>query len=224
MRLMAPAIGGAAIVLASALVWYFRSSERAAPATGDAPSAPSTSVVTAPAARAADAETPAPPPAAAPSAETAESPAPSVGRAPLPGETPSTPMTNLFTDLQREVPPNLAAGEREFAAEPIDAAWAPGAEAGVLAKFAQMPGLKLIDLQVECRSTMCRVLLTQPTGGAAGDGGPRSFNILLDSIDLEPRWMIMLGDRGNTNKSVAYLWREGLAPQQHPGEPHESNQ
>ena len=83
-------------------------------------------------------------------------------------------MTNLLTERQREFPPQMAAGEREFAAEPVDAAWAPGAEADVLAKFAQMPGLKLIDLQVG-------------------------------------------------TKSVAYLWREGLAPQQHPGEPHEPN-
>jgi hypothetical protein len=217
MRLMAPAIGLAAVVLAAALVWHLRPGTRGPVVTDEAPSAPA---VTPPAARPADAETPAPtlpPPAEAPVAE--PSPAPSVARSPLPGETPSTPMTNLLTERQRELPPQMAAGEREFAAEPIDPAWAPGAEADVLAKFAQMPGLKLVDLQVECRSTMCRLQLTQP----AVDGGSQPFNILRDSIGLEPRWMMALGAPGGGMKSVAYLWRQGFAPQQPPGEPRAPN-
>ena len=217
MRLMAPAIGLAAVMLAGALVWHFRSGAPGPVVTDDAPSAPA---VTAPAAGAAAAETLAPTPPAPAEAPVAEaSPAPSVARAPLPGETPSMPMTNLLTERQREFPPQMAAGEREFAAEPVDAAWAPGAEAKVLAKFAEMPGLKLIDLQAECRSTMCRVQLTQP----AVEGGPQPFNILRDSLGLEPRWMMALGAPGGGMKSVAYLWREGLAPQQPPGGPRAPN-
>lgn len=45
--------------------------------------------------------------------------------------------------------------------------------------FAQMPGLKLIDIQVECRSTMCRLQLTQPPE-PRGQGGALAFNFLRD--------------------------------------------
>ena len=131
-------------------------------------------------------------------------------------------MAQLLGDRQQEFPPELAEGEREFAAEPVDATWAPGAEADVLAKFAQMPGLKLIDLQVECRSTMCRLQLTQPSGAPAPDGA-RPFNILLDSIGLEPRWMMAIGDRSSAMRSIAYLWRDGFAPERPAGERNETN-
>jgi hypothetical protein len=113
-------------------------------------------------------------------------------------------------------PPGLAEGEREFAAEPIDAAWAPGAEADLLAKFAQMPGLKLIDLQVQCRSTMCQLQLTQPPATLRQDG-LTPFTILNDQIDLTPRWMMVVVDGVGAPtgtqpiKSLAYYWREGFA-------------
>lgn len=134
------------------------------------------------------------------------------------------PMANLVAGRQEEgPPPELIAGEHEFAAEPVDRTWAPGAEADMLARFAQIPGLKLIDLQVECRSTMCRLQLMQPSGI---QGGSKPFNLLLDSaaVDLEPRWMITMKDRTGPIRSVAYLWRQGFAPPKpEPGQPHESN-
>jgi hypothetical protein len=86
-----------------------------------------------------------------------------------------------------------------------------------LAKFAQMPRLTLIGLQVECRSTMCRLELLQPDGAPAADGS-RPFNILLDSVGLEPRWLMAIQGRTGPMRSVAYLWREGFAPQQKAGE------
>jgi hypothetical protein len=215
MRLMAPAIGGAAVVLAVALVRYFPpSSEPAVVPGGEAAPVQAVAVTNDSIAPATDSEpaTNLPSRVAAPVADDEAPPAPSVERAPLPGETPSTPMANLLTDRQKEFPPELAEGEREFAAEPVDTTWAPGAEADLLAKFAQMPGLTLIDLRVECRSTMCRLQLTQPGGAPAVQGGPRPFNILLDSVGLEPRWMMAIGERGGPMKSVAYLWRQGFAP------------
>ncbi len=223
MRMTAPAIGGAAVVLAAALVWYFQPDPEPLPVSdGTALRAQEEPVADAAAARVAEmlaATTSSPP--AAPVGETGVSSAPSVARSPLPGETPATPMANL---LQIDLPPDMAEGEREFAAEPVDATWAPGAEADLLAKFAQMPGLKLLDLQVECRSTTCRLQLTQPSWAPpveGGPGGPRPFNITLDSVGLEPRWMITNFDGSNAMKSVAYLWREGFAPRQEAGQPHE---
>ena len=83
-------------------------------------------------------------------------------------------------------------------------------EADVLARFAQMPGLKLIDLQVECRSTMCRLQLLQPSPNGFGP-----LNAMLESVapGLEPRWMTTVKERINAPVvSIAYLWREGFAP------------
>ncbi|HEX7237652.1 MAG TPA: hypothetical protein VF405_11865 [Gammaproteobacteria bacterium] len=227
MRLTAPAIGGAAVVLAVALVSYFRpGTETPGPPDREAPAPQAAAVANEPSAVAAGAETAAvvaPPAAEARSVAVGASAAPAIERAPLPGETPVTPMTNLMVGRGGDAPPApLVEGERAFAAEPIDRAWAPGAEADILSAFAQMPGLKLIDLQVECRSTMCRLQLMQPSGA---QGGALPFKDLLDSVGLEARWMMTIKEAGNAPiKSAAYLWREGLAPpKQELGRLNESN-
>jgi len=103
MRMTAPALSGAAVVLAAALVSYFRpDSEPPLLSDGAAVRAPL-----------------------------------AVG-SPLPGEGPSTPMANLLASRERELPLGMVEGEREFAAEPVDPTWAPGAEADLLAKFADV--------------------------------------------------------------------------------------
>jgi hypothetical protein len=153
-------------------------------------------------------------------------------------------MTQLLADRENNliirrteagdgIPPGLTQGELEFAAEPVDGDWAPGAEADLLAKLAQVPNLRLIDVQVECRSTMCRLQLTQPVDPPAEsgpreralslEGRPRPFNLLNDSIGLEPRWMMVVGDGTGPMRSVAYLWRAGFAPRQQPGQPQETD-
>ena len=224
MRITAPAIGGSAIAVAVALVWLFR------PDSEPASSAVDTAETSPPADRAAEPAGPETARAETPPvmrnravqdsvAESARSAAPVPEAAPLPGHAPPTPMAELLAEREQEFPPEVAQGEREFAAEPVDATWAPGAEAEVLSKFAQMPGLKLLDLQVECRSTMCRLQLIQPTGAA----GARPFNILLDSIGYEPRWMMAIRDPSGALRSIAYLWRDGFAPQRLPAETHEEN-
>jgi hypothetical protein len=210
-------------MLAVALVYLFRPGADPKGVLDDEPApAQSSAAASEPTAPIAALEAPAASTASAAEARVAEG-APSFERAPLPGEAPSTPMANLLAGREQGPPPQLIEGEREFAAEPVDAAWAPGAEADLLAKFAQMPGLSLIDLQVECRSTLCRLQLTQPSGPAV-EGGPRPFNILLDSVGLEPKWMIAIGGRGEPMRSIAYLWRDGFGPPKpEPGEPHEAD-
>src|SRR5688500_6883526 len=100
MRLTAPAIGGAAIALAASLVWYFRpSSAPRVVSEGDPASVQSPPAASEAAARAAEPETPAAErgPAAATVTDTSPSTVPTVERAPLPGEAPSTPMANLLS-------------------------------------------------------------------------------------------------------------------------------
>ena len=154
-------------------------------------------------------------------ADAAASVAPELPRSPLPGEALTTPLVQLFEDqralrqpapagIGQEFPrglPQIAESERAFAAEPIDASWAAGAEADVLGKVAQMNGLKLLDLRVECRSTMCRLQMAQP----GGQDNTR-FQDVLGAIGLEPQWAMSLAGRTGSLNTVAYLWREGLAP------------
>jgi hypothetical protein len=100
-------------------------------------------------------------------------------------------------------------GGREFAAEHADPSWAPVAKAKILDRFVQMPGLALISLEVECRATMCLVQVASPD--SAGATRPQ-FNILFESIGLEPRWLMAIADTSGTLQSIAYLWREDMAP------------
>jgi hypothetical protein len=232
MRMTAPAIGGASIALAVALVWYFQAQPEASivPDAAEAPAPPGQAPD--------DAGTPAPATfeaareasgaAVPPPTDESAAAVPGVARSPLPGETPATPMAPLQQNNIARAGggprPGVVEGEREFAAEPVDSTWAPGAEAGLLAKFAAMPGLELVDLQVECRSTMCRLLVTQPAGPRA-QGAPPSFSILRDDIGLTPRWMmsVMASPGSPTSKSIAYLWREGFAPERETGASHDAN-
>lgn len=224
MRNKTAVVGLIAIGIALALFLRLRGGESPAPLDGLAqpPEAPEARARGAAADSAAPAELP-----VAPAARAITAPEPSPPRAPLPGETPATPMAQAIADQRNNmiirnarvprdeegspVPQGLAEGERQFAAEPIDSEWAPGAESDLLAKFAQMPGLKLIDLQVECRSTMCRLQLTQPRAAPGGKASPAQFNILRDSVGLEPRWVIGTIDSAGSMKSIAYLWRPGFS-------------
>lgn len=119
------------------------------------------------------------------------------------------PLAELLETRAEQVPPEIVRGERDFAAEPVDTSWAPSAEARILDAFAQMPGLALISLGVECRSTMCRLQAASPV---SQDGASRSFNILVDSIGLGSRWRMAVIDPSGALQSVAYLRREDIAP------------
>jgi hypothetical protein len=70
------------------------------------------------------------------------------------------------------------------------------------------------------RSTMCRLQLTQP---GMPDGSRQPFSMLRDSVGLEPRWMMVVPGPGGSMRSVAYLWRDGFAPQPLSGQTHETN-
>jgi hypothetical protein len=50
-----------------------------------------------------------------------------------------------------------------FVAQTRDAEWAVATEALILTRFADAPGLRLSDLRVECRDTICRVHAAFPT-------------------------------------------------------------
>lgn len=51
--------------------------------------------------------------------------------------------------------------ENAFVAEPLDPLWARSREAEILGQIAQISGLRLINIEVECRTSMCRLQWTQ---------------------------------------------------------------
>jgi hypothetical protein len=145
----------------------------------------------------------------------AEAPAPpassaglAVPSSPLPGQGMPGPMTQLILDAQREPPPPLAANERVFESEGVDAEWAPVAEAQILDAFAQQTGLRLLDLRVECRTTMCRVQMTQPRGSEEGVQ-PAPF---LSKLGYQIRFVIGLDNQAGGRGAIAYLLRPGAQP------------
>jgi hypothetical protein len=229
MRMTAPAIGGAAVLFAVVLVWLVRPE----PPVASVPPQVELAATLAAGSNAAETAV-APPVPNGPAAEATASSPPVPERSPLPGETPATPMADVVTERQNmirragaggpgnEFPPQIAAVELEFGTEPVDRDWAPGAEAAVFAAFAQIPGLQLIDQQVECRSTMCRIQLTQP-GSAVTSGERPPFNILSDSIGLRPRFVMMVGAGTTAQRSIGYFWREGFAPSEEPDQPQRNN-
>lgn len=102
-------------------------------------------------------------------------------------------------------PPDFAAN---FAAESIDPEWAPRAQTDILSRLAEQPGLPLLVLQVECRTTMCQVQMTQPTSSAADP--PMA---LMKVLGMQLLSLNALRSQSSMQlSSVAYVARPGYGP------------
>lgn len=139
----------------------------------------------------------------------------------LPNQVPATPMSQALEDLQIPPIPELLETEREFAAQNTDPDWSTATEARILDQIAGIPGLSLASLNVECRTTLCRVQFVQPGTApglpngsavfpsldrAAAVGAPGMVEIV-GSTGLKSRWVIAVRDRNGTPVSLAYLER-----------------
>jgi len=106
-------------------------------------------------------------------------------------------------------PPDWAAN---FAAETIDPEWAPRAQTDIVSRFAEQPGLELIALQVECRTTMCQVQMTQPSSAALEPLAREPPMDLLNTVGMQLLSLNVLNIQANMMTSVAYLSRPGHEP------------
>jgi hypothetical protein len=67
---------------------------------------------------------------------------------------------------ERPPQPAFVAADGRFAAEAVDPLWAPSIEAEILDEFAQVSSVQLVTLEVECRTTVCRIeVLERAVGG-----------------------------------------------------------
>jgi len=136
----------------------------------------------------------------------------------LPNQVPATPMTQALEELQLPPVPELLETERAFAAESVDPLWSTATEARILGQISEIAGLKLASLNVECRTTLCRLQfvepgtvpdrpsVTFPAPDRAASNRP-SITDLVRATGLKGRWVIAVRDRNGTPVSLAYLER-----------------
>src|SRR5688572_18246890 len=122
-----------------------------------------------------------------------------------------TPMEQKARSAQFLADPELAGMEQAFAAERVDPLWATGMEGNILGHIAQA-NLQLVTLQVECRTSMCRVQLMERPSKSAD---MTAFRDLVRGFGLDVWRMQNLGNESGATTTVAYLARrESMSPAQ----------
>jgi hypothetical protein len=100
---------------------------------------------------------------------------------------------------------------RQFALESDDSDWSTATETRIFSEISQATGLSAADIQVDCRTTMCRVLM-KPS--SSPNARYRSFNELVDSFGLKTLWILAVPDESGTPVNFAYIQRgEGATTQ-----------
>ena len=117
-----------------------------------------------------------------------------------------TPMEQKAQSARALIDPGMAAIEQAFAAEAVDPLWAPGMEGNILGQLAQAKGLRLVTLQVECRTSMCRVQLVE---GPSKRTDMPAFRDLVSGFGLDVWRMNGFVDENGTQTKVAHLARPG---------------
>jgi hypothetical protein len=111
-----------------------------------------------------------------------------------------------------------AEAERVFAAETADPAWSPGMEATIYEQIGDIAGPELVTVHTECRTTLCRLEVTQRVpvqAGRSADESPEMYDMyetLFARLGFESRPVTSTADGKGIVTSVVYLPRGDLAP------------
>ena len=128
----------------------------------------------------------------------------------LPDRVALSPMAQKAQSAQF-LAPGSAGMEHAFAAERIDPLWATAMEGHILGQLAQA-NLQLVTMQVECRTSLCRVQLMERPSESADMA---AFRDLVRGFGLDVWRMNNLGNQSGATTTVAYLARrESLLPAQ----------
>jgi hypothetical protein len=117
-----------------------------------------------------------------------------------------TPMEQKAQSARALIDPELTSIENAFAAEAVDPPWARGMEGNILGHIAQAEGLQLVTMQVECRTSMCRVQLMESPSKIPDMA---AFRDLVRGFGLDVWRMQNLGNQSGATTTVAYLARPG---------------
>lgn len=124
----------------------------------------------------------------------------------LPDQIALSPMEQKAQSARALQDPELTSIEMAFAAERVDPLWASGMEGNILGHIAQAKGLQLVTMQVECRTSMCRVqLMERPSKNS----DMNAFQDLVRGFGLDVWRMQNLGNQSGATTTVAYLARPG---------------
>jgi hypothetical protein len=119
-----------------------------------------------------------------------------------------TPMGQKARSAQFLANPELAGMEQAFAAERVDPLWATGMEGNILGEIAQA-NLQLVTMQVECRTSMCRIQLMERPSKRADMA---AFRDMVRGFGLDVWRMENLGKQSGATTTVAYLARREPTP------------
>lgn len=112
-------------------------------------------------------------------------------------------------DFQFGAIPEFADTVSAFVAQSRDPSWSDATEARIFREISQASGLGADEIQVDCRSTMCRVQLTHRrlSQGAPYEG----FDDLVDTFGLKMLWLWSPTDDDGIPMDLAYLQRPLLS-------------
>ncbi len=114
--------------------------------------------------------------------------------------------------VERSMDAALRKTERAFDAESVDSLWSLPTEGRILGEIAQITGLEALTVQVQCRTTMCRIELAERGQLEPGRILPANaaFGRLVLGLDQQPLWIMTAVDRYGTPSSLAYVARDHL--------------
>ena len=197
MRVSVVVVSALTVGLAVAIVWYFgpgsQTSEESTHVVRALPFESGDGASRSPRAAETTADVPKPTAESAPDAIRSAPVAPAT----VPGYTPPT---------LEQMPRSAEEGERVFSAESADPTWAPGAESNILGRFSRVNGLALNALQVECRTTMCKLQVAAPKSPSGR--GPDIFDFFNNSLGIQPRWVQIVVDDAGMMQWFAYVGRD----------------
>lgn len=114
--------------------------------------------------------------------------------------------------------PNSAAldTERAFEAESADPRWAPGMESTIYLQLAQITDAQIDTMEVECRTSMCRIQLiqhvtSQHDGERFADPVFAVYDKLFESLGYPALPVMLAVDGSGTATSLVYLPRRDPA-------------
>lgn len=116
-----------------------------------------------------------------------------------------TPMEQKAQSARALIDPGMAGIEQAFAAERVDPLWATGMEGHILGQLAQA-NLQLVTMQVECRTSMCRVQLVERPSKSPDMA---AFRDLVRGFGLDVWRMLGSRNQSGATTKVAYLARPG---------------
>jgi hypothetical protein len=129
-------------------------------------------------------------------------------------EQPFTPsMTQALQDIELLPPiPEFAEAARDFASQTNDPPWSEATESHIFDAISQATGLGASDIQVDCRTTMCRVQLSNPASSLNSRYG--SVNEFVDTFGLETAWLWAGLDSNSNPINLVYLRRGDMSTAQ----------